>query len=199
MRLDDYHYLVITTDSENPLGRVNETFLPELLRPKLSGYHMDCINDWKQWNNHFSWLNYKKMKELIEKIEEQFPLGSLFLPTYELNKANLGLQISQREEEDEEEGNGLKHIGRGVSLIYAPEIYPTTFLHFSWLERNCAIRDYSKSEFHQPIETRYNTSYVENLIQQEITVKKRQPIHDISFWHNLIIETNRNHLSKFEN
>jgi len=194
--LDDYYYLVITTDEKNPLDVDDTSLLPELFKPELSGITMTFSDCWTEYRKRFGWLNYEKMKDFIEKIQDHLPLGSFFLPTYELNRGNMG---RQGEYERETDNVGREHTGQGVSLIHAPQIYPNTFVHFSWLEGRCALRDYSKSETDQPGETRYASSYVEKLIQQEMTVTKRRPIHDVSFWHNLIIETNRKHLPNFEN
>lgn len=181
--LSKYYYLVITTDEQNPFNIVDESFLPQLFGTMSSGRSKGFMNNWEKFHKQFGWLNYEKMETFIAGVQDQLPLGSLFLPTYQLNKANLKSQNGG-------DKGKVKHRGRGVSLIYAPEIYPETFVHFSWWKR-CATRDYSKSEIHQPRENRYGTSYIENLIKQEIAIKKKRPIHDVSFWHRLVIETNR--------
>jgi hypothetical protein len=83
-----------------------------------------------------------------------------------------------------------------VSLIYAPQINPRTFLHFSWRNESCALRDYSRSDTEEPSPDRKQTSYVERMIDKEIRVPNKKNVQDVSFWHQKILEENNVHLKK---
>ncbi|MHC4132458.1 MAG: hypothetical protein ACYSSP_10750 [Planctomycetota bacterium] len=187
-KFDRYYYLVITTDDKNPLSVVKETYCPQLFnKPASSGTSVDC---WSEYNKRFGWLNYTKMKEFIESLQNQLPIGSLFLPTYKFNEKNMGQQSYQ---------GGLagetKRGSKGSCLIYAPEINSETFLHFSWQNESSALRDYSQSETMNPVpDYSFRTSEVEQKLERKDPIPKRKPYTDVPYWHRKIIEFNQKYL-----
>jgi len=89
--------------------------------------------------------------------------------------------------------------GRGASMIYAPSINSNTFIHFSWLNESCALRDYSTSPNIMPLEDRERrTSEVVAQIAREIVVRKRAPISDHKSWHETTTELNRTELARLK-
>jgi hypothetical protein len=94
-KFEQYRWLVITTDKENPLDSVGKNLLPELFMPEFSGIRMNITNCWEKYRGRFGWLNYENMMRFIERIQEQLPIGSFFLPTYEINKGNLQKPTSE--------------------------------------------------------------------------------------------------------
>ena len=82
-------------------------------------------------------------------------------------------------------------------LVYVPEIYRNTFVHFSWQDESCALRDFSKSPNVKPRPERgYATSFVEPQIQNEEVMTERRNVKDIAFWHKRTIEANEKYLAR---
>jgi hypothetical protein len=98
------------------LDKAGERFLPELFKPELSKMTLTFSNSWPELRKQFGWLNYKKMKELIEKVQEQLPLDSLFLPTYELNKRNFNVVELLPEQPEPESVEGVDYYKEFVHL-----------------------------------------------------------------------------------
>jgi hypothetical protein len=177
--LDCYYFLVITNDEQNPFLRVSgdDDYLPELFRPDLSGHTFTDF--WSEYRRRFGWLNYAKMQEFIN-VQNRLTMGSLFLQSLSINQGNM---------------KGQSH--SGTRLIYAPKINPRTFLHFSWKDESCALRDYSRSDTEEPSPDRsYQTSYVERMIDMEFRVPNKKNVQDVSFWYQKILEKNNVHLKK---
>ena len=81
-------------------------------------------------------------------------------------------------------------------MIYAPKINSNTFVHFSWLNESCAIRDYSKSPTIMPFENRnFHTSDVRRNIAKEVVIRNRRPISDTRYWYETTINLNKSELS----
>ena len=86
--------------------------------------------------------------------------------------------------------------GRGATMVYVPTINPSTFLHFSWLNESCAIRDYSKSPNIMPFEDRNSrTSDVRRRITKEVVIRNRRPISDTRYWYETTMNLNLSELS----
>src|SRR2546427_12599204 len=85
---------------------------------------------------------------------------------------------------------------RGVRMIYAPEIDAGTFLHLSWQNERCALRNYSKSPTIMPVEDRsIDKSDVWKRVRKEIPIRNRKPVEDTAYWHETTINLNRAELS----
>lgn len=82
-------------------------------------------------------------------------------------------------------------------LIYVPEIFPNTFVHFSWRYESCALRDYSKSANIRPKPDRNcKSSFVEARIEKEEPIIERRNVKDIAFWHKKTVEANYKYLKR---
>ena len=210
-----YYYLVITTDDANPLEKPgNEAAWPEL-------YHPDYPfqNCWKDLRCQYGWISWDAVASLVRNLSTEGKLReSLFLPTFEPNRRNFkgisGL-ISDEPPRTEDEptfsldeslstkpqkaagpARAVSGPGRGATMIYAPTINPGTFLHFSWLNESCAIRDYSKSPTIMPFEDRtLRTSDVRARITKEIVIRNRRPISDTRYWYETTTNLNTSELS----
>lgn len=207
--LDQYYFLVITNDEQNPF-LVSEDYLPELFKPELSGLHLSFTNCWSEYRRRFGWLNYTKMRTFIDSVQNRLTMGSLFLQSLNINQRNMKghLQLKTPEQATVTAHQGgldinhldrekLSHSGRGVSLIYAPQIKPRTFLHFSWRNESCALRDYSGTDTRElSPDRRFQTSDVERMIDKEILVPYKRSRNDVSFWHQKILEANNAYLKK---
>ena len=209
--LDQYYFLVITTDEQNPFPRVSNDYLPELFKPESSKRIPSFTNGWSEYRRRFGWLNYTKMRTFIGSIQNRLPLGSFFLQSHNINQRNMKghsqLRMTeqatvtvQQEKLDVSHlaEKKLSHSGQAVSLIYAPQINPRTFLHFSWKKEGCRLRDYSRSDTEEPAPDRKQTSHVERIIDKEIGVprKDKKNVHAVSFWHQKIHDANNAHLKK---
>ena len=76
-------------------------------------------------------------------------------------------------------------------MVYARDINVQTFLHFSWKDQSCRLRDYSRSDTEEPLlDKGYTTSEVDQRIQEEIDVPRRPDIGKKAFWHQKTLELN---------
>jgi hypothetical protein len=76
-------------------------------------------------------------------------------------------------------------------MIYAPALNANTYLHFSWLNEKCAIRDYSRSPNAMPFEDRSKaTSQVIALISHEAMIRNRELIPNVAYWHRTTMDLN---------
>ncbi len=81
-------------------------------------------------------------------------------------------------------------------MIFAPSLNPGTFLHFSWLNGSCALRDYSNSPNIMPFEDRSKRkSEVIAKIVKEIAIRNRKPISDTRYWHETTQNLNKSELT----
>jgi hypothetical protein len=86
--------------------------------------------------------------------------------------------------------SGTPHTGRGRSMVYAPQINPSTFLFFAWgPEAGSTTRDYSKSAVNNPIKTKRPTVVAEPLIKREFHAPFVATI-EIKFWHEITLAMN---------
>ena len=51
--LDQYYFLVITNEEQNPFLRVSDDILPELFKPELSGLRISFTNCWSEYRRRF--------------------------------------------------------------------------------------------------------------------------------------------------
>lgn len=215
LAFSSYYHLVITTDSSDPLDNPeNQLFWPEL-------YHPDYPfqNCWKQLRTQYAWTSWDKIETVMKGLDSAGELkeGSLFLPTIEKNRRNFKSGTGAKPEvevpiepelDSAEEMNpggvpftpasphsAAKRGNRGATMIYAPSINPRTFLHFSWLNESCAIRDYSQSPNIMPLEDwSRSTAEVTSKIAKEIFIRNRQPISDFKYWYETTLNLNKKEL-----
>ncbi|MBZ5616520.1 MAG: hypothetical protein LAO23_21125 [Acidobacteriia bacterium] len=216
-----YYHLLITTDESNPLDKPsNEPAWPEL-------YHPDYPfqNCWKDLRSQYGWISWDAVANLVRKLSADRKVEeSLFLTTFEPNRRNFKCVSAMISEEapiapDEPVCSPVEDMstnpvpsfiklpsgsvklpggsGRGATMIYAPNINPNTFIHFSWLNESCAIRDYSKSPTIMPFENRnYRTSDVRRSITKEVVIRNRKPISDTRYWYETTMNLNTSGLSR---
>jgi hypothetical protein len=207
-----YFHLVITTDTSNPFeNTANRDFWPEL-------YHPDYPfqNCWKELIPQFGWVSWDSVETMMRKFSSTVHNGesSIFLPTLEANRRNFktGLGAIPTEESTDVTAGGLTdesltvsgatpnlsngHRGtRGATMIFAPSINPSTFLHFSWLNESCALRDYSSSPNIMPFEDRTRRKVeVLGKIVKEVAIRNRSPISDTRYWHETTQNLNKTEL-----
>jgi hypothetical protein len=93
-------------------------------------------------------------------------------------------------------GTGSNYLGfsSGVAVVYAPEINNKTFLHFSWRDNVCKLRDYSLSKYDDPSVYQSSTEYVRKYIKKEFSVTNRPNIHKNEEWYSIIREHNNKYL-----
>jgi len=200
----------VTTDTADPFDEEENAGLwPELYHPEYP-----FQNCWSALRKQFGWASWETIKGAISALQIGGLLGtSLFLPTFESNKKNFrssGELIPVPEVLDEvPDGAALeleanrpmiaanKGAGRGATMIFAPTINPATFLHFSWFNESCALRDYSRSPTIMPLEDRsMRTSNVRARITKEIVIRNRRPISDTQYWHETTQNVNHSELSR---
>jgi hypothetical protein len=184
--LENYFFVTLTSDLVNPyFVERNTQFLPELFHTEYGKQ-----NCWHDLKHQFGWINYRALESIIlSLLDENVAISqSLFLESMELNRKNMpNGRVTTHSR------NGMQLRGsRGTSLIYAPTIRPATFLHFSWWDESCALRDYSLHSSLAPIPQRdYETSQVRLIVKREITMLKEAPISDVAYWHSRISELNK--------
>ena len=208
-----YFHLVITTDTSNPFDNTaNQEFWPEL-------YHPDYPfqNCWKELRPQFGWASWDAVENTMKRIAsaQNDVEGSIFLPTLEGNRRNFksGLGVVSTEEsttviastaEDESAKTQIaipdsvvaSRGNRSATMIFAPSLNPGTFLHFSWLNGSCALRDYSNSPNIMPFEDRSKRkSEVIAKIVKEIAIRNRKPISDTRYWHETTQNLNKSELT----
>ena len=84
---------------------------------------------------------------------------------------------------------------KSVSMIYAPQINPHTFIHFSWEGESCGLRNYALGGMPAPDYSR-KTSDVASLIQHEVRYgagTNRPPVHRLEDWRRITADLNQRH------
>ena len=212
----DIRHLIITSDVSEPFSdSANEPVWPELYHPEFP-----FQNCWKQLRGQFGWSSWAKVEGFFQKlVANANSPDSLFLTAIDRNRRNfkagtgsqgMGDELDESSQEDLVE-TGAEAItvpaaqsrslpanrgSRGGSMIYAPGINSSTFLHFSWLSESCAIRDYSRSPNIMPLEDRsMRTSEVLAGITREVAIRNRRPISDMRYWNETTLELNKIELS----
>jgi hypothetical protein len=179
--LENYYFVSLTNDRTNPyLDENNSQFFPELFH---ATHGRD--NCWQKMKHQFGWVNYSTLEAVIQRLKaENIVAGeSLFLKSMELNRKNMPGGIAAKHPQ-----NGPQSAGsRGTSLIYAPKINPGTFVHFSWWDESCALRDYSLHSTIGPIPQReYATSQIRPSIKRELQIEGKHSVKDVTYWHKKI-------------
>lgn len=212
----DIRHLVITTDISDPFDDpANEPLWPELYHPEFP-----FQNCWKQLRGQYGWASWAQIEDFFRKlVADAILLESLFLTALDKNRRNFkagtgsawsaeGPAVSSLEEfaatapaevSSVPAAQGRPFAGnrgsRGASMIYAPGVNSSTFVHFSWLSESCAIRDYSRSPNIMPLEDRSRrTSEVVAGIAREVVIRNRRPINDTRYWHETTLELNKTEL-----
>ena len=187
---NDIYYAVIYPKDNNKIEDTKYTreFIESQIEERIRGYKQNesvnpVNNDFEkfeiQWKDILKTVTLKFIawEDILNEIEDQD-----IEKFYELCKEFNG------------PGKKLSHSSQGVSLIYASQINPSTFLHFSWKDEGCALRDYSKSDKREPSPDRsYQTSHVKRMIDKKISVAHKRK-EDVSFWHQQILDENKAYL-----
>jgi len=222
-----YYHVIITSDDLNPFeNNDNASMWPELYHPDYS--FQNAWPQLRAQFGWTSWEALGQLMGRLE-AQHKLDSHPLFLRTLEKNRSNfksgLGSVTPASRFEDEEpliaepatilgaripnktasreafssSVSGTAGKGRGVTMIYAPSINPNTFLHFSWLNESCAIRDYSQSPNIMPLEDRsYRTSNVREFIVKKVAIRNREPISNTSYWHETTVNLNQSELPRLK-
>ena len=141
----------------------------------------------------FEERDFERVREAIAHAEE---ITGFRNTVAELQGQWKALAAKVQVGEEPEQAPPLPRNVMDVALIYAPNVNQRTFLHFSWKNESCALRDYSLSDVREPIPDRtHSKSGVARLVEKEVEVprKGRGNIHQVAFWHELILRMNREH------
>ncbi len=222
-----YYHVIITSDESNPFENTeNASLWPEIYYPDFPFQNawpqLRAQFGWTSWEALGQLLGRLEAQKKLDG-------DSLFLQTLEKNRSNFknGLgSITPTSGFEEEEPltthtatnagamtpnirvgreasppsvSGTIRKGRGATMIYAPSINPNTFLHFSWLNESCAIRDYSQSPNIMPLEVRsFRTSNVRKSIEKEVAIRNREPISNTSYWNETTVNLNQSEIPKLK-
>ena len=192
-RLQDASYLhaILTLDSKNPFDDPEMgTYMPEIF---LSG---SAADQWQTERKRFGWVGWSRIVELIGEWSKRGE-PSLFLDTWRF----FGLKLTEEDPAVSEQpmvapsGWTATRPVQGVALIFAPQINSRTYLHFSWKQEGCALRDYSHSDTDMPKTDRSRrTQHVLPLIRDEFpTTAQRPKYSDVQSWHQRVTDVNRSH------
>jgi hypothetical protein len=172
--LENYFHLIITTDEKNPLDDIkNADYLPQIYLPETPG------NSWKVLRKQFGWINYKKILEISRVIDKKIGY-SYFKDAWELN-------ATYRK-------GDYDALDKDVAMIYAPEINPKTFLHFSWAGDSCELRDYSQGTVKPIKDSRFTRREVNKKIKiiiHNAEGMNRPNIENYAEWYKMTLELNK--------
>lgn len=197
MPSNSYLHVILTTDSSNPF---EDTKIADYM-PKI--FLADAIDDqWATERSRFGWVGFHKVVELAQTWREKGGV-SLFMDNWAFLKPKLPVDdpaVPAPLVSSSPDWSAVRS-PRGVSLIFAPRIAPHTYLHFSWRQANCALRDYSRSASDLPKpDRRFKTNEVLPFIEDELpTTIQRAEYTDTAAWHQRVIDANRDRkLSNFD-
>lgn len=186
-----YLHVILTLDSKNPFDDPNmDAYMPEIF---LSG---STANQWQIEKKRFGWVGWSRILKLIREWSNRDE-PSLFIETW----AFLGLQPREDDPAVSDQpmitasGWTATRPVQGVALVFAPQINRRTYLHFSWKQEGCAMRDYSRSDTDIPKADRSRrTSQVLPLIADEFPTTPQRPKYtEVQSWHQRVTDANRNH------
>ncbi|HUU16345.1 MAG TPA: hypothetical protein VMW72_04280 [Sedimentisphaerales bacterium] len=187
LRLEDYYYLVITTDDQNPFDGTNEQYLPQLFKVEIEGNKLVFPNRWQELNSRFGWTNYREMVRLIKKIEKQLPTGSMFLPTYEMNKGGFG---EGPEDDDNGDGPRLPELRDKEKVILEPPLrggwvvkFDNKLYHLSCQEYSYKLRHLHGGRWTERELGKKNEQKMRSMLSHvEVIEKNSKTIKDIPYW-----------------
>ena len=210
-----YFHLVISPDQSDPLSaEENASVWPQTYHPEYP-----FQNCWRNIRPQFGWVPWAGIIKLMRTLEAEGKLSgpSMFLQSYAGNTKNFkvsveatahietvtdhpDVQLSAAAESTPVQWAPERPVRggyKGVRMIFAPDINSSTFLHFSWQNESCALRDYSKSPTIMPMDDRsMSTSEVWIRVRQEIPIRNRKPIGETAYWHETTVNLNRSELER---
>lgn len=181
--LDDYFYVVLTTDIENPLiDPQDDSMLPEIYEASNPNE-----NVWTTARNQFGWLNYECLTTVAEGLRRpDNPRVNLFAESFAFNLPNMSKKIGV---------TGEQRTKKTV-LVYIPDINAGSYLHCSYQGDTCKLRDYSKSRTTEPIaDARLTTQQVLSKATKVLPAAA-VPYRNVQFWHDKFCRLNADYLSK---
>jgi hypothetical protein len=152
-------------------------------------------DQWQSERERFGWVGWSRIVDLIGEWSKRGE-PSLFLDTWTF----LGLKLPEEDDPALSEQSMVTASGwtairpvQGVALIFAPQINSRTYLHFSWKQEGCALRDFSHSDTEVPRADRSRrTHQVLPLIADEFpTTPQRPKYSDAQSWHQRVTDANR--------
>jgi hypothetical protein len=184
-----YLHVILTADSNNPFDDPKiAAYMPKIFLPDLTD------DQWGTERRRFGWVGLSKLLELTQAWQSREE-SSLFLDTWTFLNAKLPVEDPAVPAPSVTSAPAwtAARPPRGVSLIFAPQIVPQTYLHFSWRQGNCALRDYSRSAGDLPkADRRLKTHEVLPLIKDELPTTIQRPEYtDTAAWHQRVIDANR--------
>lgn len=189
LSLEDYYYIVVTTDEQNPFDEVNEQYLPQLFKAEMKDDDLIFIDRWQELRSQFGWLNYTEMLCIVKKIEEQLPIGSLFLSTYALFEGNKG--SFQDDDEDSRDGGGPQQPKGQEDIILQPPLtgkwiveFRDEFCHLSCQRYGYAIRRLISGRWiERERVVKGNEKRMLNMLSRVRVIEKDSTsIQDIPYW-----------------
>ena len=183
-----YLHVILTLDRRNPFDDpAVRAYMPQIF---LCGSDAD---QWQTERERFGWVGWSGILNLIRGWSTRGET-SLFLETWTF----LGLKSPEEDPALRGEPTASAHCwsatrpAQGVSLIFAPQLNPSTYLHFSWKQESCALRDYSQSNADMPEPDRSRrTHQVLGLIEDELPTGPERPRYtDVRSWHQRVLEAN---------
>lgn len=204
--LGGYYYLVMTTDEQNPFDRANDQYLPQLFKGEFEGNKLVFPNRWQELRSKFGWTNYKEMMRLIKKIEGRLPVGSLFLPTYELYEMNKGI-LGLTDEDSNGEQASVDKIDdevvvkppRGNGIALEPPLrggwivrFKNELCHLSCQEYSYKLRRLRGDTWDEFKRGKADEKDMRAMLSHvEVLQKDRRTIDDVPYW--------RRRLNEFKN
>jgi hypothetical protein len=157
---------------------------------------MSFDDKWQELRGQFGWFNYKNVEDFIISKKAELNGFSFYMNAIALNRSNMDVSIKTGVSSDilidpikPKQSENKEHDQSGVLMIYAPEINPSTYLHFSWKGSSCALRDYTKKN---SIPNRnFITGKVRSLIKDSISIPNKARLEDVDFWYNKTVELNK--------
>jgi hypothetical protein len=173
---DQYLHLALTSDRSNPyLDSALEALWPEIYDDEsLSGLH------------RVGWIGWEMLRELAASWDGRTNPSNVFLSCLSLNEDYLRLRDLAAELSMTSPGRS----SLGVSMIYARDINPSTYLHLSWRKGSCAIRNYSTGDV--PRVTRHPLAKILPKINDEIGYpwNDHPAISDVETWTSITSDLN---------
>jgi len=206
-----YYYLIITTDDRNPIDTAGGSDThPMLYVPQGTGIDTRICDYWKDYRSQFGWINYRSMEAFVDAFKGRLPLGSLFIPTYEMNKKNFGEGSDPCGEfDDSPEPGGDDDTGGGMGIGIGPQgTQPRPPLKGSWIVKrkkdgaychlsfqgsSCALRRFDNDGWTELDRAKDDPGKLRRIVDSVEYVKKapRKPLDNIGFWRDYFQQLRR--------
>jgi hypothetical protein len=189
LRLEDYYYLVVTTDEKNPFGGAKEQYLPQLFKAEMYDDDLTFVDRWQELKSQFGWLNYTEMLRIIRNIEKQLPAGSLFLSTHALYEAN---KVSFQDDNDNcGDGGGSGPLKAQEDIVLQPPVtgkyivlFRDEFCHLSCQRYGYRIRRLNSGRWieRERVVKGNEKRMLDMLSRVRVIEKDSTSIKDIPYW-----------------